>query len=77
MWKGFFPRIWADSLEPTEALAFYLATYVERDLHAIQAIKDLSRFRRFLTLCAGRIGQLLKMASLAVDIGASPNTIKD
>jgi predicted AAA+ superfamily ATPase len=77
MHRGFLPRIWDKSLDPAEALAFYIATYVERDLRAVHAIKDLSRFQRFLTLCAGRTGQLLNAASLASDVGVSPHTIDD
>lgn len=74
---GFYPRIWDKSLDPVDALSFYLSTYVGRDLRAIQSIKDMSRFQTFLTLCAGRVGQLLNMASLASDVGVSPNTVKD
>ncbi len=74
---GFYPRVWDKALDPAEAQAFHVATYVERDLRSFQAIKDLSRFQRFLVLCAGRVGQLLNMASLAADAGVSPNTVKD
>ena len=73
---GFYPRIWDKKLDPAEALSFYVATYVERDLRSFQAIKDMNRFQNFLMLCAGRVGQLLNMASLAADAGLSPNTAK-
>lgn len=75
--SGFYPRIWDKSLDPADALSFYLSTYIERDLRAIQSIKDMNRFQTFLTLCAGRVGQLLNMASIASDVGVSPNTVKD
>ncbi|OHE58393.1 MAG: hypothetical protein A2413_12945 [Treponema sp. RIFOXYC1_FULL_61_9] len=75
--SGFYPRIWDKALDPAEALAFYAATYIERDLRSVQAIQDIGRFQKFMMLCAGRVGQLLNMASLAADAGVSPNTVKD
>ena len=38
LWRGFFPRIFHDNLNPTEALAFYTATYLERDVREL--VKD-------------------------------------
>ena len=39
-------------------------------------VSDLSTFQTFLYLCAGRVGQLLNLSSLANDCGISPNTAK-
>jgi len=77
LWKGFYPRIWDRNLDPTEALSFYLSTYVERDLRQVLAVKDLGRFQTFLQLAAGRVGQLLNVNALASDVGVAPNTLKD
>ncbi len=74
LWRGFFPRIFHDNLNPTEALAFYTATYLERDVRELVKVKDLSRFSRFLRLCAGRTGQLLNAANLAADCGIAGKT---
>jgi uncharacterized protein len=74
---GFYPRVIVDRLDPTEAYASYLRTYVERDIRNLTAVKDLNRFETFLALCAGRTGQLLNIASLASDSGVSQNTAKD
>ena len=52
---GFYPRIWREELPPSQALANYIETYVERDIRQLVAVKDLSLFQRFITLCAGRI----------------------
>jgi len=41
----------------------------------IKNITDLVTFERFLRLCAGRIGQLLNMSSLAVEVGVDVKTI--
>ncbi|KAA0259106.1 ATP-binding protein [Deferribacter autotrophicus] len=73
---GFYPRIYDLSLNPTQALGDYLVTYVERDLRQLVAIKDLSLFEKFLKLCAGRIGQVLNLQSLASDVGISHTTAR-
>jgi hypothetical protein len=49
-------------------------TYVERDVRAALQVKDLAAFQRFLALCAGRVGQLLNISSLAADAGVSRAT---
>lgn len=76
LFEGFYPRISADGLNPTEALSFYVTTYVERDVRELMAIRDLSVFSRFLRLCAGRTGQILNVSSLASDAGINHNTAR-
>lgn len=74
--KGGYPRIYADSLLPAQWYRDYIMTYLERDVRALEHIFDLSTFKRFLQLCAGRIGQLLNVSSLASDCGISQATAK-
>jgi uncharacterized protein len=73
---GGYPRIHADGLNPTVALADYVATYVERDLRELIELRQLDTFRRFMRLAAGRVGQILNMHSLAVDTGVSGATVR-
>ncbi len=73
---GFYPRLYDMKLNPSQALGDYLVTYVERDLRQLVAIKDLTLFERFLKLCAGRIGQVLNLSSLANDVGISHTTAR-
>lgn len=54
---------------------FYIQTYVERDVRLMKNIGDLSKFIRFIKLCAGRIGQLLNISSLANESGVAVSTI--
>jgi len=77
MYRGFYPRIYDKNLVPSQALADYYTTYVERDLHQIKSIHNLSLFNRFIRLCAGRVGQLLNLSSLASDTGISHTTAHD
>ena len=77
LYQGFYPRIWDKQLNPTQALGDYFETYIERDLRQLVAIKDLNLFQRFIKLCAGRIGQLLNINSLANDAGISHTTARN
>jgi predicted AAA+ superfamily ATPase len=50
-------------------------TYLERDVRAVTAVKDLATFRRFLALLASRHGQVLNKTDLAAPLGVSVPTI--
>lgn len=75
IYYGGYPRLFDKELRPDEFYPFYIQTYVERDVRQLKNIGDLSRFTRFVKLCAGRIGQLLNMSSLAVECGVSVPTV--
>ena len=66
---GLFPPIHDRPVDPTLWLQDYISTYLERDVRQILNIQDLATFQRFVQLCAGRIGQLLNVSSLAADAG--------
>ena len=74
--SGFYPRIHDRGLDPTQALGDYMETYVERDVRRIGEIRDLSAFRRFVRLCAGRVGQLADLGSLGSDAGVPQATAR-
>ncbi|MGH8602719.1 MAG: hypothetical protein ACREXR_08080 [Gammaproteobacteria bacterium] len=44
----------------------WLQTYLERDVRAVTAVKDLATFRRFLALLASRHGCMLNKTDLVV-----------
>lgn len=73
---GFYPAIYANQIEPADFYSSYIQTYVERDVRTIKNVENLSSFQRFLKLCAGRVGQLLNVSSLALDCGISHTTAK-
>jgi predicted AAA+ superfamily ATPase len=77
IYSGFYPRIYDQKLQPTQALADYFETYVERDLRQLIQIKNLSSFQKFVKLCAGRTGQLLNLNSLGNDVGISHTTARE
>ncbi|MEK7766829.1 MAG: DUF4143 domain-containing protein, partial [bacterium] len=55
----------------------YLQTYLERDVRAITAIRDLATFRRFLALLAARAGQVLNRTAIAAPLGVSIPTVSE
>lgn len=72
--RGGYPSLYDRDLSPQDWFANYCATYVERDVRNMIAIKDLNIFQRFMGLVAGRSGQQLNVASLASDTGVSQPT---
>lgn len=74
LFTGSYPRIFDKKLNPTEALSFYVNTYVERDVRNLLNIKNLNQFETFLRLCAARTGQILNLSSLGNDCGINHNT---
>ncbi|MFA7331568.1 MAG: ATP-binding protein [Candidatus Delongbacteria bacterium] len=76
LFSGFYPRIHAAKLPPYAAHSAYIQTYLERDVRLQGEIRLLSHFQRFLTLCAGRVGQLLNLNSLAGEVGVAASTLR-
>lgn len=65
-----------NELEPPQALGDYFDTYVERDVRRMGGVGNLSSFRRFVALCAGRVGRLTNLSALADDVGVSHTTVR-
>lgn len=76
LYKGFYPRIYNENLDPSVWYKNYIQTYLERDVRDIKSVEDLTTFRQFMALLAGRTGQILNMNSLASDTGVTLPTIK-
>lgn len=77
LFKGFYPQIYFENLNPTKVYRAYVKTYLERDVRRLINVKNLSLFQKFIKLCAGRVGQLLNMNSLANEVGVSSHTIEE
>ena len=76
LYKGFYPGIYSNNLNPTIAYRNYYETYIERDVRQLINIKDLVSFQKFIRLCAGRTGQLFNASNLATEVGVSVMTIQ-
>jgi predicted AAA+ superfamily ATPase len=74
--RGCFPRLHEEKLDPRRFFNGYVQTYVERDVRAMIQLRDLAQFQKFLVLLAGRVGQVVNLASLGNDAGVSSSTVR-
>jgi predicted AAA+ superfamily ATPase len=74
IFMGAYPRLYDKNIAPNDFYPFYIQTYVERDVRLMKNVGDLSKFIRFIKLCAGRIGQILNLSSLANVCGIAVTT---
>jgi hypothetical protein len=75
VFRGGFPEVLARPSAAAIWFRSYVQTYLERDVRAIAAIRDLATFRRFLALLATRCGQVLNRSDLAAPLGVSVPTV--
>jgi hypothetical protein len=73
--RGGYPEVLARPASASLWFSSYLQTYLERDVRAVTAVRDLATFRRFLALLAARHGQVLNKTELAAPLGISVPTI--
>lgn len=72
---GGYPEVIARPSAARLWFSSYVQTYLERDVRAVTAVRDLSTFRRFVALVASRHGQILNKTDLAAPLGVSVPTI--
>ena len=75
IFKGFYPPLYDQPLEPSRWHSNYISTYVEKDVRQLLNISNHLLFDRFIKLCAGRTGQLLNMNNLAIETGVDNKTV--
>ena len=74
--RGFMPELYLENTrEPYVYYRDYLDTYVEKDLRQMISVKDLNAFLRFITLLAGRVGQVVNLSSLSGEVGVSSTAL--
>ncbi|MBR3947005.1 MAG: ATP-binding protein [Bacteroidales bacterium] len=76
MIRGFYPGVIAKEIPPQDAYRQYYNTYLQRDIMQIMNIKNMDEFRRFVVLCAARVGTEFNAAGLSNEIGVSIHTIQ-
>ena len=77
LFTGSYPALYDRDLAPGDWFPNYVATYLERDVRQLIAVRDLTQFQRFVRMCAARSGQLLNMTSLGADCGISATTARE
>lgn len=76
LFRGGYPALYDREVSPQDWFANYIATYLERDVRQLIAVRDLSQFQTFVKMCAARTGQLLNLTSLGADCGISSVTAR-
>ena len=77
LFRGGYPALYDRELLPNHWFSNYVATYLERDVRQMIAVRDLTQFQRFVKMCAARSGQLLNLTSLGSDCGISSVTARE
>jgi len=74
LYRGLYPALYDRQVSPAAWQSNYVLTYLERDVRNILNIRNMSAFRKFLRMCAARVGQLLNLSAMAADCGITHNT---
>lgn len=77
LYTGFYPRLYKHNLDPIDWYPNYIQTYLEKDVREMTNIRNLLTFKKFLSLCAGRHGQLLDITGLSNDCGIARQTVTE
>lgn len=75
MIKGFYPSLHNNEYDHSIWFNNYIATYIEKDVRQIKNISNLHSFEKLIHLCAGRVGNLLNINSIAIEVGVDNKTI--
>ncbi|KWW26215.1 MAG: ATPase AAA [bacterium F082] len=76
IYNGFYPAIWGKGRPARVVYDSYFSTYIQRDVRQIINIKDMELFRKFVRLCATRVGNEFIASNLANEVGVSVKTIQ-
>jgi len=75
LFEGFYPRKKVQKIRTPQFYSAYVRTYLERDVRDLVNIKDVDNFVKFMTVLAGRTGQILKITELANECEISRETV--
>lgn len=75
LYKGFYPRLIDQDMDPQVFYSSYISTYLERDIRLLSKVHDLNLFHKFISLCAGRSGCIFNKAALANETGIDVKTV--
>ena len=76
IYRGGYPAVNSGLVGVKEFYASYTQLYLERDVRDLRHVGDLSVFRDFMVLIAGRAAQLINLSDLSNITGYDAKTIK-
>ena len=77
IWKGSLPGLVSGKYTDRDIFySSYLQTYIDRDVSELLARVDKLQFQDFIRAAACRVGQMLNVHDIAMDVGVSDDTAK-
>lgn len=76
IFHGGYPGIVYEGRKRLPWFQSYVRNYIERDVRLLKNITNYSLFQKFISLCAGRIGQPLNLTNLGNECGVDHKTIQ-
>ncbi len=77
IWRGSMPGLASGKFTDRQIFySSYLETYISRDVGDLMPRVDKLRFQDFIRAAACRVGQMLNVHSIALDVGISDDTAK-
>jgi predicted AAA+ superfamily ATPase len=76
IFHGGYPGIVYEGRKRLPWFQSYVRNYIERDVRLLKNISNYSLFQKFISLCAGRIGQQLNLTNLGNECGLDHKTIQ-
>jgi predicted AAA+ superfamily ATPase len=73
---GGYPPVIADKIAPENWFPAYVRTYIEKDIRQIKNIENILAFEKLISLCAGRVGQMLNFSNLSNELGVDHKTVR-
>lgn len=77
LFQGLYPAAYSQDQFPERLYFNYYNTYIERDLHRLINVKNLSLFQLFIRLCAGRVSSECNLSALTNETGVSVPTLRE
>lgn len=77
MYRGFYPAVWANGVPAQDMYRQYFTTYIQRDIQQLINLRHLSEFRRFVIMCASRVGTEFNAQSMCAELGVSIPTVQE
>ena len=75
VFKGGFPEIWLQNINPSFYFPSYIQSFIERDIRQLINIKNLILFQQFIKLVATRAGQEWNSSQISNDLGVDSKTV--
>ena len=75
IFKGGFPEIWLQNINPSFYFPSYIQSFIERDIRQLINIKNLILFQQFIKLVATRAGQEWNSSQISNDLGVDSKTV--